>query len=151
MPDPDPARTAPDLRPPRSRRWCIPPAIPYDTGESLEGAPVLRELEGDAALLLWSALRDVTLWASVPERRRAQLFTPAAAGRRLRMVAGARLDPAVELPLEILSGVLADPAGADPEGVALACVQVAEWAAARGAPGTAVAFSQAAANATPER
>ena len=43
------------------RRWCLPPAITRDPGEMLEAIHVLQEHQGTLALVLWTAVRDVTL------------------------------------------------------------------------------------------
>lgn len=133
------------------RRWCVPPAISSDSGELFEGMPILRELKGDVALLLWCACRDVRLWASTPASRRDGLFSPGAAERRMQTILGTRLSLALAMPLDVMTGVLGDPAAADAETVSVVCLHVAEWAAERGALGTAVSFAQAAAEAASER
>jgi hypothetical protein len=59
------------------RRWCIPPAILREPDETLEGTGILEEMRGEAGLLLWHSLRDVTLWSEVaPEDRSALLRRP---------------------------------------------------------------------------
>ncbi|HEX8695255.1 MAG TPA: hypothetical protein VF746_22780 [Longimicrobium sp.] len=148
-----PRRTRPRTRLSRrnaSRRWCIPPAIEREPDEMLEASHVLDEIGGDVGLLLWQALRDITLWASVPAGKREGLFTPDAAGCRLRLLLSAAAEPAVEVSLTTLTSVVGDPAAADPEIVSLVCLQLSRWAEARGALATALGYAQAAALATPE-
>jgi tetratricopeptide (TPR) repeat protein len=131
------------------RRWCLPPAVSYDAGEMLEAACVLEELEGDTAVVLWTAARDVTLWATTPPARRAGLFAAEAASARREGIVAARLEPALVLSLALLSGVVSPSGQANPATVQRACMEVARWAQARGAPGTAVTFTQAGALASP--
>jgi tetratricopeptide (TPR) repeat protein len=134
-----------------NRRWCIPPAILRDPDETLEGIHVLEELPGDLGLLLWRALRDVTLWAAVQPERRAALFRPGAAERRLLLLAEVEAPGTLELSLATLAAVSGDAAGARPEAVSLACTRVARWAEESRLRGTAVAFAQAAALAVAHR
>jgi hypothetical protein len=140
---------APARRP--NRLWLVPPAIQREADETIEGSHVLHELPDEPALQLWTALRDVTLWAAVDPARRAGLFAAAAPERRLRRLAEGELDPELEVPLAALAAVAREPAGADAGLVTLACMRVSAWGEARGAYGTAVAFAQAAALASPER
>lgn len=133
------------------RRWCIPPAISADAGEHLEGMAILREIESDLGLLLWSACRDVRLWAATPPRHRKGLFTPEAAARRRALLLGTRPSLTLAMPLDVLTGILRDPVTADPEMVSASCLDVVRWAASQNVPGTAVAFAVAAADALPDR
>jgi tetratricopeptide (TPR) repeat protein len=127
----------------RVRRWRVPPPLTRGT-ELLEGADVLAELPNEAGLLLWRALRNVSLWSSAGPREQRELFASRAWERRLAEIATTELDPLLVQPLETLAGILADPAAAHREGVALACRRIAQWADARGAGATALAFTQAA-------
>jgi hypothetical protein len=133
----------------RSRLWLIPPAILRDADETLEGLHVLRENDGPRGLRLWVALRDVTLWAGTQPEARGSLFGPGAAARRLDAIAEASLEPGLEVPLVTLAALVNDPRGVQPRAVTLACRRIAAWAEERVAPGTAVAFAQAAALASP--
>lgn len=145
--------SAPGPRPRRRngpRRWCIPPAILREPEETLEGSHVLEEVPGELGLLLWSSLRDVTLWASVPPERREGLFGPAAAERRLEALRTSGADAPVEVALTTLAAVVATPATTSAEVVTLVCVEVSRWAREQGAWGTSIAFAQAAALASPE-
>ena len=64
------------------RRWRIPP--PYLRGsEPMEGATILEEVPGALGLLLWQAMRDVSLWAMTPREERVGLFNADAEPRRL--------------------------------------------------------------------
>jgi tetratricopeptide (TPR) repeat protein len=135
----------------RARRlWCLPPAVTREPGETLEGMHVLGEFPAEVAHVLWSALRDVTLWAATPPARRPGLFSPTAEGRRRGYAAETRLDPALEVPLATLATVVSHAGEARASLVSQACVEVSKWARARGAMGTAVSFAQAAALASPD-
>ncbi len=133
-----------------SRRWCIPPAILREPDETLEASQILEENKGDLGLLLWNSLRDVSLWASVEPERREGLFTPESADKRLRQLQEARVEPPLEVSLTTLVAVVGSPGSASAEIVTLVCIEISRWAQARGAFGTALAFAQAAALASPE-
>ncbi|HEX2078520.1 MAG TPA: hypothetical protein VHG08_12450, partial [Longimicrobium sp.] len=121
-----------------------------EPGELLEGAHVLEEFPCEVALALWAALRDVMLWADTPRERRPHLFSAGAEARRRGYVAELRLDPAVELPLGTLASVVSHERQTSDEEVSHACLQLAGWAGAQNAMGTAVSFAQAAALVLPE-
>lgn len=133
----------------RTRRWCIPPAIVREPQENLEASQILEENPPDVALVLWNSLRDVTLWSSVDPDRREGLFTASAAGKRLDQLQSARADPRLEVSLTTLAAIVGSPATANPEIVCLVCIQISRWAEERGAWGTALAYAQAAALASP--
>jgi tetratricopeptide (TPR) repeat protein len=136
-------------RKPRRRwRWHVPPALTHG-GESLEGAPVLDELQGPLGLLLWETYRDVVLWSSTPPEVREGLFAGGAHETRARDLQAVGADPALERALRGASAVLADPAGAQEADVMAACRQAADWAEQQGLMGTAVTLATAAALASP--
>ena len=144
----DPSRTS--LSPRRPGRVSPPPpAILHGLHEPLEGLRVLDENRTPLGAVLWQALRDVKLWAGTPQTDRASLFRPDCHLARRAAVAALPPDPALAVPLETFTSLLADPAAADPEGVALACQRAARWAEGHARPGTALAFAQAAALASP--
>lgn len=129
-----------------SRLWCVPPAIMLDPGETLEGSLIFSEFRGrELGLLLWYALRDVTLWASVTEENRPGLFSATTAEKRLQaLVQETSLDTAEQLLLTSLAAVTSTPDTADREIVSLVCTELSKWAESRGASATAIAFAQAA-------
>lgn len=131
------------------RRWCLPPPWTREPGEMLEGMFVLEELPPDLALALWTAFRDVMLWAGTPEERRAGLFSPGAEARRPRIDGELRLPPALIPPLTTLATVVSHPGQVGEQVVSLSCLDVARWAREQRAMGTAVSFAQAAALAWP--
>ncbi len=135
---------APDSGVRRVRRWRVPPPLTRGS-ELLEGGEVLTELPDEVGVLLWKALRNVMLWAASDTREPDDLFSPGAQRRRLAEIASATLDPALRRPLESLATVLGEAGGAQRDVVALACRRVAQWADAREATATALAFTQAAA------
>ncbi|HEX2207519.1 MAG TPA: hypothetical protein VHG93_07535 [Longimicrobium sp.] len=120
-----------------------------EPGETLEGVHVLDEFPPELSLLLWTALRDVSLWAATPEDRRTALFSPNAEIRR-REPPQTRLDPELDLALSTLATVVSHSAQASAAVVTLMCLQVSRWARGRGGMGTAVSFAQAGALASPE-
>lgn len=135
-----------------ARRWLIPPAILGEPGETLEGICILEEVGGALGLLLWSAWRDVMLWAAVPDTDRDELFAPGSTERRLRLLSVANLAPSLlEPPLYVLSALLEAPAAAEAERLCAACLRISEWAEQQGAPVTAITFGQAAAMLTPRQ
>ena len=91
------------------RRWCLPPPWTREPGELLEGMFVLEELPPDLALALWTAFRDVTLWAGTPAERRPGLFSAGAEARRPRVDGELRLPPALTPPLTTLVTVVSHP------------------------------------------
>jgi tetratricopeptide (TPR) repeat protein len=134
-------------RKPRRRwRWHVPPALTHG-GESLEGAPVLDEVQGPLGLLLWETYRDVVLWSGAEERE--GLFAAGAHAARMREIEAAAPDPALERALRGAAMVVADPAGAQEADIMGACRQAADWAEQRGLKGTAVTLATAAALASP--
>ncbi|HET7229283.1 MAG TPA: hypothetical protein VFJ16_04740 [Longimicrobium sp.] len=122
----------------------------HEPEELLEAAQVFDELPGQVGLVLWQSLRDVTLWASMPDERREGLFTDAAAHKRLEELLVSGAEPALEVSLTTLAALVGAPASANPEIVGLVCLQVSRWAEARGAMATAMAYAQAAALTCPE-
>jgi tetratricopeptide (TPR) repeat protein len=85
----------------------------------------------------------------VPDERRKSLFTASALHKRLELVRDSAGDSGVAVHLTALASVVDNAAPADPKGVSAACSAVSQWAAARSATGTAVAFAQAGALAVP--
>jgi tetratricopeptide (TPR) repeat protein len=133
-----------------SRRWCIPPAILREPDETLEASQILEEFRGDLGLLLWNSLRDVTLWASVEPERREGLFTAEAAQKRLWLLQTTPVEPALEVSLTTLAALVGSPGTASGEIVSLVCLEISRWALDRSSFGTALAYAQAAALASPE-
>lgn len=141
------ASPPPRPRKPRRRwRWHVPPALTHG-GESLEGAPVLDEVQGPLGLLLWETYRDVVLWSGAEERD--GLFSAGAHAARLRELEAVGADPALDRALRGAAAVVADPSGTQEADVMAACRQAADWAEQRGLMGTAVTLATAAALASP--
>jgi tetratricopeptide (TPR) repeat protein len=130
------------------RRWRVPPALLHGP-EALEGAGVLQEIAGEAGLLLWQALRDVTLWAQALPSERGELFSEAAEQRRVAALLVADVEAGIEEPLGVLTEIVGRPTRVRAEKVALACQQISQWAEVNGSLATALAFAQAAALACP--
>ena len=128
----------------RTRRWRVPPPLTRG-GELLEGAEILREMTGEASVLVWKSLRSVMLWASASPREHADLFADGAEHRRVAEILVTELDAELVGPLRTFAQVLGSPAAVRREAVALACRQVAQWAHANGYSATTLAFTQAAA------
>lgn len=131
----------------RQQPQRIPPPITYGE-DALDAGIVLEELSGDLALALWKTVRTVYLWAALPPDERGEAFAPEAFGRRMEVLRQEAVPPEIRPALEAAARVL-DPSTASPEEASGACREVAEWAKARGATGTALEFLQAAALALP--
>lgn len=128
------------------KRWCVPPAIQQPHGESLQGMQVLEEhADHELAFLLWISLRDVLLWASLEPEQRALLFDPKAARSRVGLITGADVPPEPGIALLSMAALVEHPEQANSQLIGLVCSDISRWARDRGATGTAVAFSQAAA------
>lgn len=140
---------APPRKPRRRWRWHVPPAIVHGA-EALEGTEILTEYTGELGLVLWQAVRDISLWSSVtPPESRAGLFGPSAGKRRAASIAAADPDAAIVPALATIARILEDPAGTSSEQVMLACREISQWADNRESLATALAFAQAAAFACP--
>lgn len=118
--------------------------------DAAEGADPLAEVPGTQGVLLWSALRDLMLWAETPAGRRAALFGDE--GGRVRRAQLSAWQPEQELwgPLLTLAQMADAPEHADRGRLVFAARSVARWAERRAAPGTRLAFTRAAAVALPE-
>jgi tetratricopeptide (TPR) repeat protein len=146
----DPMHSTPAAGERRSRRrWRIPPA--YLRGsEPIEGAGILDEFPGAAGLLLWQCARDVNLWALTPPGNREGLFSADAEPRRLAgLLSLGTVVREVEEPLRALAAMLSHAPDTAPEVPMLACRRLSQWADARGATASALAFAQASALAVP--
>ena len=140
---------APPRKPRRRWRWHVPPAIVHGA-EALEGTEILSEYTGELGLVLWQAVRDISLWSSItPPEARAGLFGPGAGKRRAASLAAAEPDAEIAPALATIARILEDPAGTSTEQVMLACREISLWADSRGTLATSLAFAQAAAFACP--
>ncbi|HEX5725059.1 MAG TPA: tetratricopeptide repeat protein [Longimicrobiaceae bacterium] len=131
-----------------TRRWRTPPAILHGD-EPFDGAGVLDEIRGPLGLLLWQSARDVALWAGAEEEARGELFAEGADEWLHRLLRNGNGEVQLESPLMTVVRMVADPAEARPETVALACQHIASWADGHGHTATAIVFAQAAALAIP--
>lgn len=129
---------------PRTRRWRVPPPLTRGP-ELMEGAEILREVSGEAAVLLWKSLRSVTLWATTDPREQAKLFAPGAGERRMAEILAVEIEEELAQPLQTFAALLDSPTSLSKEAVALACRRVAQWASQKQLTGTTLAFTQAAA------
>jgi len=128
------------------RRWRIPPAPAVRTPE---GVAILQEVPTPLGVILWRTMRRVTTWADLPPDRRDTFFDETAANRRRVAIATANPPPALVEPLLELALILARPSRIDGAQVARSAACVARWAEACGYDGTAAAFCEAAARASP--
>lgn len=130
------------------RRWRTPPPLTRGS-ESLEGMEILREIGGEAGVLLWQAYRNVMFWASVEQGERAALFSPKAGDRRTAELEASRIPDELRASLAAVGEMLAAPDAATGEALADACTSIARWAEGEGQMNTALAFTQAASVAAP--
>jgi tetratricopeptide (TPR) repeat protein len=114
-----------------------------------EGADLLAEVPGAAGVLLWGALRDLMLWLETEPAARAGLFGAGAGEARRAALASSEVAQELWAPLLTLAQAADAPERADRARLAYAARAVARWAERAGAPGTRLAFTQAAALALP--
>ena len=133
-----------------SRRWCVPPSMLRDPDETLEGAAILEEVPGELGALLWRTVRDLTLWASTPPNARNGLFAERSGDARLSLLAAADVPAPISTALDTITGMLSLGARADAHLLTICSLEVAAWARLGGLHGTAVAFAQAGALASPD-
>lgn len=131
-----------------TRRWRVPPPLTR-TGELLEGAEILNEVQSEVGVVLWKSLRNVMLWSSSTPRNQSELFSGGARQRREAEILAVSPDEQLTQPLSVLAGLLDNHPGVPHEAVALACRQIAQWAQDQRAYQTSLAFTQAAALACP--
>ena len=131
------------------RRWRTPPPLTRGSAESLEGMEILREVTGETGVLLWQAYRNVMFWATAEPGDRGTLFSPDAAQRRLAELLAADLPAAIVDALVAVGRMLGAPTATSGDSIAEACRTIGEWAAEQGHDATALAFTQAAALASP--
>jgi Tfp pilus assembly protein PilF len=142
--------SAPRKEPRRSSRaWRLPPVLFRDPAapEPFDGAGILMELSGPAAVLLWQTQRDVMLWAL----SRAEgighclhLFTGDSADKAAQISRLADFEGEARTSLDLLFSILYLGGLDEPTRGSAAAMAIAEWAAGRGAWRTAVAFAQGA-------
>lgn len=108
-------------RGPRSRHWCVPPAVLRGPDETLEGAAILDEVPRDLGLLLWRTAGEVRLWGAAPRDARENLFVCDEEGRykRLSTLAVTDIPAAISAQIDTLQSMFVVSARAD------ACVLVA--------------------------
>ncbi|HEU4451731.1 MAG TPA: hypothetical protein VFR81_01690 [Longimicrobium sp.] len=135
----------PPARPRRARPSYVaaPPLTRPD--DAAEGADVLAEVAGPTGVLLFHALRDFMLWVETPAGERRGIFPYGAGARRREEVAAAMPPQELWAPLLTLAHMTEAPDAADPGRLVYACRAVARWAERSRAPGTRLAFVQAAA------
>ncbi|MEX2583845.1 MAG: hypothetical protein WD766_11255 [Gemmatimonadota bacterium] len=130
----------------RKQPQRLPPPIMHGD-EAIDSEVVLTEVEGELGLVLWKTVRAVRLWAELPEGERSQAFEPAAHVSRLDRIQCSGAPEEIATALTKAAAVLRPRARS--ASVTRACLEIGEWAAAEGALGTAIEFTQAAAVASP--
>jgi tetratricopeptide (TPR) repeat protein len=130
------------------RRWRTPPPLTRGS-EPLEGMDLLREVGGETGVLLWQAYRNVMFWGEGEEGERAALFSPKAGEKRRQELSEATVPRPLADPLQAVAEMLDAPDAVPGERVAEACTAIARWAEQEGHGITALAFTQAAALASP--
>lgn len=139
---------SPQRKPRRRWRWHVPPALVHGS-EALEGAEVLDEMGSAVGVVLWQAMRDVTLWGGAGEpEERPGLFADGAGDRLRAMAEQAGVDAALQVPLAAIAGMVDAPGSTQESEVMAACRQISGWADERH-PATSLAFAIAASVAAP--
>jgi tetratricopeptide (TPR) repeat protein len=108
---------------------------------------VLAEVRDDTGLLLWQAVRDISIWTAHPDERDALFAPDAYSSRRAALEAAGSLEEHLRGPLLAAAEVLRGET--DGAAVAEACTTVGSWAERQGWLSTALAFVQSAALASP--
>lgn len=133
-----------------SRNWCVPSVALHNPNESLEGAGILRDYDGDIALLLWQTVRDVMLWAEAPQSVRPDLFSSMSTVAQLVERTSGQPETIVR-PLKSIVHLLTNPGAAKPELLTRGSMEVAAAARQAESWSTAVAYAQLAAVLSPSR
>lgn len=126
------------------RRKILPPAPVAPRTDS----EVATEAGGALGLILWLRLRDVVLWARVPQAERKELFGPVAPEHEQWEQAAAGLD-ALATAVRTLSALARYPELVKGADVANACSTISSWAISTGKRETGLQFAEAAALADP--
>lgn len=100
-------------------------------------------------VVLWLSVVDVSLWGKTGPDARPSLFHVGASATRQRFIAEVVNDADLAARLNTIAAMLELPESVTGTGIAVACSDVAQWAAVRNLPKTAVAFHEAAAAADP--
>lgn len=132
-----------------SRRPRVPPAI-IRGSEALPALHVVDEIPGDLGVVLWRSVRNVLLWAHTPPERRGMLFDAGAAAARAEELGRVRPDAELVAPLSVIVALLEAPERVEVQRLVNACRRIAAWAEGRGALGTALEYTQAAALVRPD-
>lgn len=120
----------------------IPPPISHGT-EALDSEVILHEFPDELGVWLWKSVRSIRLWGELAPAERAEAFERNAYDRRverLRAVEDDDLRESLETAAMVLHGE-----GVQVDALVTACRLVASWAEERGALGTSLEFTQAAA------
>ncbi|HEU0055026.1 MAG TPA: hypothetical protein VFQ39_17690, partial [Longimicrobium sp.] len=129
------------------RRWRTPPPLTRGS-ETLEGMDILREVGGEAGILLWQSYRNVMFWASAEPADRGKLFSPEAGRKRLAELLAADIPTDLVDSLVAVGRMLGAPESTSGEALAEACREIGRWAEGHGYEATSLAYTQAAALAT---
>lgn len=137
------------VRQPRAPRpWTVPVALGFGS-EPYEGAAILAEVPGEAALLVWQTLRDVDVWLTAARPAGRILFRAEAHSARLRLIDRSfPEDIPVRQSVLDLAGLLRGTRRQAAQ-VSAACASLARWASEAGLQRTAFAAAFRAAAASP--
>jgi tetratricopeptide (TPR) repeat protein len=130
------------------RRWRTPPPLTRGS-ETLEGMDILREIGGEAGILLWQSYRNVMFWATAEPADRGKLFSPDAGRKRLAELLAADIPTDLVDSLVAVGRMLSAPDTTTGDALAEACRAIAQWADHHGYESTSLSFTQAAAVSSP--
>lgn len=133
----------------RPHRIPPPPPAP-GTGSTAGSLDDVASRGGDLWVVLWQALADVWLWASVAREQRGYLFGPSRAGARERGVRARRDAPELTEALGTFQMLRMAGDVLDPQQVGDACKRVYAWAEAGSLIELAAHFAEASAVADPD-
>ena len=135
-------------RPGRSSEHRTPVTLPAG---SVSGLDAMAELPADAGVIAWRVLRTLLLWAAEDPDRRAALLDDAVMLEWEEKLLTQGFDPDLRMPLAVIVGELARGDQAAAGRISWSCLCAADWALARNAPRTALAFAEAAAVVSPDQ
>lgn len=119
------------------------------SGAELQDAVIAAELPATYALLAVRSYRLALDWARAPDEMGSLHDSEALGDWEMSILESSRETMELWAPLAVIAGEIRNPATADPERVARACIAFSEWGLENGATGTALLFAEAAALAAP--
>jgi tetratricopeptide (TPR) repeat protein len=132
--------------PPAPLDFAFPLAVPE---AAVLGAVIIHEAPPPFSLHLFQALRYVTAWAEWAAASGELFDEEGMRAWEAEVLTTEGVDEALWAPVGVIAGEMCRPDDVDVPRLAKACLAITDWAIGYGAPGTALAFAEAAAAAWP--